>query len=187
MSVYARLRWLLATLLLVGVAIANFATFPDTSLWRTKNQAFRTAEIVKDPPWVKGTATLLAEVFESVRVLGLGEGKEALLFDSELAAIYAIETDSTQTALDLADFPQFERALADRDLIRFKFETFCRVAEAQYCPLTLVWQEQASSSSGPVEFEAVRIAKSKFALIEKTLLGQLAAELNLDLNKRVPN
>jgi len=184
--VYSRLRWLFAVLILLGVTVANVATFPQTSLWRDNNQAFTTAEIIQDPPWVKGTATLLAAEFDSVKVYGLASGQETLLFDSELAAIYGVEADSAETAIDLIAHPEFAAALAERGLVQFEFETFCRVEGSQYCPLALVW-ESGSKLPGPlVEFETVRIAAASFALIEKSLLKRLASEFALNVSQRVP-
>lgn len=180
------LRWLVASLMLAGVVAANLLNLPETSLWRTDNRAFTTFETIQDPPWVKGTATLLAFEFQSVEVRGLAEGQEALLFDNELAEIYGIETDSTETAIDLSDQSQLLDELRSRNLVRFEFETFCRVADSQYCPVALVWLENAGSTNASAQFETVRIDAAEFALIERALLESLANELSLDLSQRVP-
>jgi len=182
----SRLRWLLALVILFAIAALNLSSFPQASLWSADSRKFTTVEIIQDPAWVKGTATLLAAEFDSVQVFGLAEGDEALSFDSELARIYGIQTDSSQTAIDLISRPEFAVNIATQRLVRFEFETFCKVEGSQYCQLALVWEPGSTALQDQVDFETVRIAKSEFALVERSLLIRLAQELNLELSQRVP-
>jgi hypothetical protein len=178
-----RIRFVLGMTLLTVVAFANIFIAPKFEVWHVNNTEFSTAELAEQAEWIKGAAPILAKNFDSVVVTNIRKDVElAFDFDSALAVIYRVETNTSATPLDLRsavgdDSGAQGRALAEllesRGLLQHESDVLCQRQQYRWCRLQLIWRDEVALRPLPAVFVAVALEDKLFALIDSELFDEL--------------